>query len=147
MNREKYPFTFNWQAELRKILLLGSGFVAKPTLDYLARDPNNHITVGELPISEDCGWQLACRTLSKAKQLTENVQNATPTTVDVSSSKELNSAVAAHDLIISLIPYTYHVEVIKSAIKFKRNVVTTSYISNAMKALEPESLLTLSGSQ
>ena len=30
----------------RKILLLGSGFVAKPTLDYLARDPKNHITVG-----------------------------------------------------------------------------------------------------
>lgn len=30
----------------REILLLGSGFVAKPTLDYLARDPKNHITVG-----------------------------------------------------------------------------------------------------
>jgi hypothetical protein len=30
----------------RKILLLGSGFVAKPTLDYLARDSKNHITVG-----------------------------------------------------------------------------------------------------
>jgi len=34
---------------IRKILLLGSGFVAKPTLDYLARDPNNHITVGIHP--------------------------------------------------------------------------------------------------
>ncbi len=34
---------------IRKILLLGSGFVAKPTLDYLARDPKNHITVGMTP--------------------------------------------------------------------------------------------------
>jgi saccharopine dehydrogenase-like NADP-dependent oxidoreductase len=36
-------------ADSRKILLLGSGFVAKPTLDYLARDPQNHITVGTFP--------------------------------------------------------------------------------------------------
>jgi saccharopine dehydrogenase-like NADP-dependent oxidoreductase len=109
----------------RKILLLGSGFVAKPTLDYLARNPQNHITV-------------ACRTLSKAKSLIGNLKNATPQSIDVSSTKDLDDAVSQHDLIISLIPYTYHVDVIKSAIKFKRNVVTTSYVSDAMKELEPQ---------
>lgn len=31
----------------RKILLLGSGFVARPCLEYLVRDPSNTITVGE----------------------------------------------------------------------------------------------------
>jgi hypothetical protein len=41
------PVQFNVNS--RKILLLGSGFVAKPTLDYLARDPKNHITVGPGP--------------------------------------------------------------------------------------------------
>lgn len=41
------------------------------------------------------------------------------------------------DIVISLIPYTYHVTVIKSAIRKKKNVVTTSYISPAMKELEP----------
>jgi spermidine synthase / saccharopine dehydrogenase (NADP+, L-glutamate-forming) len=56
----------------------------------------------------------------------------------VTSTKELDESVSAHDLIISLIPYTFHVAVIKSAIKFKLNVVTTSYVSDAMKALEPE---------
>jgi saccharopine dehydrogenase (NADP+, L-glutamate forming) len=50
----------------------------------------------------------------------------------------LDHVVSKHHLIISLIPYTYHVAVINSAIKFKRNVVTTSYISDAIKALEPE---------
>jgi saccharopine dehydrogenase-like NADP-dependent oxidoreductase len=58
----------------------------------------------------------------------------------VTSVKELDEAVSAHDLIISLIPYTFHVAVIKSAIKFKRNVVTTSYVSDAIQALEPEYL-------
>jgi spermidine synthase / saccharopine dehydrogenase (NADP+, L-glutamate-forming) len=46
--------------------------------------------------------------------------------------------VASHDLVISLIPYTHHAAVIKSAIKGKTHVVTTSYVSPAMKALDEE---------
>jgi hypothetical protein len=37
-----------------------------------------------------------------------------------------------------LIPYTYHATVIKSAIRNKKNVVTTSYVSPAMLELEDE---------
>ncbi len=40
------------------------------------------------------------------------------------------------DLAISLIPYTFHATVIKSAIRKKKNVVTTSYVSPAMLELE-----------
>ena len=39
---------------------------------------------------------------------------------------------------ISLVPYTYHVNVIKAAIKGKTNVVTTSYISPGICELEDE---------
>ena len=45
---------------------------------------------------------------------------------------------AGHDLVISLIPYTYHAAVIKAAIKGKTNVVTTSYVSPAMRELDAE---------
>jgi saccharopine dehydrogenase-like NADP-dependent oxidoreductase len=31
----------------KKILLLGSGFVAAPCAEYLARDPANTLTVGQ----------------------------------------------------------------------------------------------------
>lgn len=37
---------------------------------------------------------------------------------------------------ISLVPYVYHSAVIKTAIKNKVNVVTTSYVSPAIKELE-----------
>lgn len=37
---------------------------------------------------------------------------------------------------ISLVPYVYHATVIKLAIKNKINVVTTSYVSPAIKELE-----------
>lgn len=39
---------------------------------------------------------------------------------------------------ISLIPYTFHAVVIKSAIRTKTNVVTTSYVSPAMLELEED---------
>jgi saccharopine dehydrogenase-like NADP-dependent oxidoreductase len=81
---------------------------------------------------------VACRTLASAKKLAGDAKNTTAKSVDVSSEKELDEAVSSHDLVISLIPYTFHVSVIQSAIKFKRNVVTTSYVSDAIKALEPE---------
>jgi hypothetical protein len=113
----------------------------------LALWPNQHSTISPVtptttspsvcPLSCGCSPS-ACRTLAKAKQLCGDLKNATPKSVDVTSAKELDESVSAHDLIISLIPYTFHVAVIKSAIKFKRNVVTTSYVSDAMKALEPE---------
>lgn len=50
----------------------------------------------------------------------------------------LDDAVAQHDLVISLIPYTFHATVIKSAIRNKKNVVTTSYVSPAMLELEQQ---------
>lgn len=58
--------------------------------------------------------------------------------LDVNSTADLEREVAAHDLVISLIPYTYHATVIKAAIKGKTNVVTTSYVSPAIRELDEE---------
>jgi spermidine synthase / saccharopine dehydrogenase (NADP+, L-glutamate-forming) len=109
----------------KKILLLGSGFVAAPCAEYLARDPSNEITI-------------ACRTLSAAEALTAPLPagSSTARSLDVANTAALEEAVAAHDLVISLIPYTYHAAVIEAAIKSKTNVVTTSYVSPAMRALD-----------
>ncbi|KAL4066638.1 Saccharopine dehydrogenase-domain-containing protein [Scleroderma citrinum] len=109
----------------RKILLLGSGFVARPCAEYVVRDPMNELTV-------------ACRKLSSAQALAEGLPNATSISLDVNCTEALDAQVAAHDLVISLIPYTYHAAVIKSAIKGKTHVVTTSYVSPAMKELDEE---------
>lgn len=100
----------------------------------------------------------ACRTLESAKKLAEGVPLATPISLDVSNEKALDAEVAKHELVIryvcvrawalahsadtdvasnpSLIPYTHHATVIKSAIKAKKHVVTTSYVSPAMEELD-----------
>jgi len=81
---------------------------------------------------------LACRTLESAKKLSVRVKNAHPISLDVTDEKALDAEVAKNDLVISLIPYTFPATVIKSAIRNKENVVTTSYVSPAMLELEDE---------
>ncbi|CAG8638811.1 14612_t:CDS:10 [Acaulospora morrowiae] len=107
----------------RKILLLGSGFVAGPAVGYLLRRPENHLTI-------------ACRRISHAEALANLFPRTTPIALDVNDKQALDEAVSKHDLVISLIPYTHHPLVIESAIKFKKNVVTTSYVSPAMKEFD-----------
>ncbi|KAK0757295.1 hypothetical protein N5P37_010014 [Trichoderma harzianum] len=108
----------------QRALLLGSGFVAKPTLDILA-EAGVEVSV-------------ACRTLEKAQKLSQGVNLASAISLDVNDEKALDGAVAQHDLVISLIPYTYHAAVIKSAIRNKKHVVTTSYVSDAMMELDQQ---------
>jgi saccharopine dehydrogenase (NADP+, L-glutamate forming) len=80
----------------------------------------------------------ACRTLETAKKLSAGVRNAHPISLDVTDEKALDAEIAKNDLVISLIPYTFHATVFKSAIRNKKNVVTTSYVTPAMLELEEE---------
>lgn len=57
--------------------------------------------------------------------------------LDVTDTAALENTVKDFDLVISLIPYIYHADVAKACIKHKVHVVTTSYTSPALKALEP----------
>ena len=56
--------------------------------------------------------------------------------LDVSDTLALEKAIQNHKLVISLVPYGFHATVIKIAIRHKVNVVTTSYVSPAIKELE-----------
>jgi saccharopine dehydrogenase-like NADP-dependent oxidoreductase len=84
----------------------------------------------------DSRCHLACRTLSTAQALSSDFPRTQPLSLDVASAADLDTQVAAHALVISLVPYTHHAAVIKSAIKGRTNVVTTSYVSAEMRALD-----------
>ena len=104
--------------------MLGAGFVVKPTLTLLS-DKGVEVTV-------------ACRTLESAQKLCKDVKGAKAISLDVENESALDAEVGKVDVAISLIPYTFHPLVIKSAIRTKVNVVTTSYTSPAMVELEKE---------
>lgn len=106
----------------RKVLLLGAGFVTRPTAVELDK-AGVYVTV-------------ACRTLDSAKKLCEGLKNANAISLNVSDKTALEAEIAKVALVISLIPYTFHAQVIQAAINQKKHVVTTSYVSEAMMALD-----------
>lgn len=81
-------------------------------------------------------YSTACRTLSAAQTLISGLPRTKAISLDVSSDKDLGPQIADHNLVISLVPYAYHPAVIKSAITSKTHVVTTSYVSPALKELD-----------
>ena len=109
---------------MNKVLLLGAGMVAKPIAEYI---PDNNIQL-----------TIASRTVSKAEKLIGTRQNGKAVSWTVDDLESLEQLIVANDLVISLLPYTHHVSVAKLCIKHKKNMVTTSYVSPEMKALDNE---------
>lgn len=107
---------------MNTVLLLGAGMVAKPLVDYLLFN-NFQITI-------------ASRTVSKAEKLSKNHPNAISLEWKTDDIELLEKLVKSHDLTVSLLPYSYHVQVAKLCIKHHKHMVTTSYVSDEMKALD-----------
>ncbi|MHA2306299.1 MAG: saccharopine dehydrogenase C-terminal domain-containing protein [Candidatus Hodarchaeales archaeon] len=112
--------------KLKKILLLGAGMVAGSHVTYLL-DKGFHVTV-------------ASRTLKKAENLIGQHPNGVAKQFDitVASNDDLNALIKECDLAVSLLPYIYHVQVAKACIQNKKHMVTTSYVSPEMKALDSD---------
>lgn len=111
---------------MKRILVLGAGLVARPLVRYLLAIPDYRVTV-------------ASRTVAKAEALIEGHPSGLAVALDVDRDLAgLERLVAEHDLSVSLLPATRHVEVAKMCLKHKKHMATTSYISPAMRALDPE---------
>ena len=110
-----------------------------PTVQVLS-DSDIQVTVGklisDLLIFHSNFFNTACRTIENAKKLCKDIKNAHPISLDVTNSAALDTEVEKVDIVVSLIPYEFHATVIKAAIRAKKNVVTTSYVSPAMLELE-----------
>lgn len=108
---------------MKRVLLLGSGYVSGPIVEYLTRNEKTQVTVASV-------------LLKQAEELAAKYPNTIPITLDVSSQEgHLDSLVKDHNLVISMLPYTFHPLIAKHCIKRKVNLVTASYLSPAMKEL------------
>lgn len=108
----------------KKILVLGSGYVAGPLVEYLLRNSNYVLTIASMILEEAKG-------LAAGFESRVNVE-----LLNVSTDQDkLHDMVGKHDLVISLLPATMHVPVAKAAIHWKKNMVTASYISPEMAEL------------
>ncbi|KAI8847219.1 Saccharopine dehydrogenase-domain-containing protein [Chytridium lagenaria] len=106
----------------KNVLLLGSGYVAAPLVDYLLRSKDNHITI-------------ASNSLDEARKLSQNRSTTTVQPLDVSDHSSLSSLVSSSDIVVSFVPASLHPIVAEKCIELKKHLVTASYISPAMKKL------------
>ncbi len=111
---------------MKKVLVLGTGYVVKPLVDYFIDKCKYDVLVASRD-NNHSGLIIAGRPQGKRV-----LWHATP------PYEELDKMVKDVDLVVSMIPPSMHVIVAKACLKFGINMVTTSYISPEMKALDDE---------
>ncbi|MFQ5805499.1 MAG: saccharopine dehydrogenase C-terminal domain-containing protein [Phycisphaerae bacterium] len=108
---------------MKKVLVLGAGLVARSLVRYLLDQPDLHVTV-------------ASRTVSKADALVAGHPQGATLTLLADDTAKLEKLVGEHDLAISLLPAPLHPVVAEMCVKHRKHMVTTSYVSSKMRALD-----------
>lgn len=113
-------------AGMKKILLIGAGRSASSLIEYLitqAKTLNWHITIGEL-------------NPENVQSKTNGSSHCSVISFDAMDVNAREDIIPGHDLIISMLPAAMHVPVAKDCIRFRKHMVTASYVSDEMKALD-----------
>ncbi|XP_067125977.1 alpha-aminoadipic semialdehyde synthase, mitochondrial isoform X3 [Centruroides vittatus] len=111
---------------IKKVLVLGAGYVSGPLVEYLTRDRTIHVTV-------------ASALQNQGEALVQRKENTESVVLDVTKGLEtLEELIQDATLVVSLLPYTLHPMIAEYCIKHKTNMVTASYLTAEMKQLQNE---------
>ena len=113
---------------MKTILILGAGLSASSMIRYL------------LNASEKEGWQLRIvdRDLSRVEMLIKGFSSAKALSFNALQREERIGEIENADLVISMLPARFHVDIAKDCISLRKNLITPSYISDEMNALDQE---------
>ncbi|TPG32600.1 saccharopine dehydrogenase family protein [Flavobacterium pectinovorum] len=113
---------------MRSILIIGAGRSASSLIRYLlskSETENLHLIVADL-------------SLALAEKKTQKHPNATPIALDIFNAPQRKAVIEKASIVISMLPAHLHIEIAKDCLEFKKHLVTASYISDAMQALDEE---------
>ncbi|CAM2912657.1 saccharopine dehydrogenase family protein [Flavobacterium succinicans] len=113
---------------MRTILIIGAGRSASSLIQYLLSKSEKeqlHLIIGDL-------------SMELAEKKTNNHPNATPIALDIFNTQQRQEAIQKATIVISMLPAHLHIEVAKDCVLFQKHMVTASYISEAMQALDAE---------
>lgn len=111
---------------MRKILVIGSGKSTSYLLKYLldkSASENLFITVGDL-------------NLSNSESILHNHPNSNAIQLDVFNDTERSNAIKNSDIVVSMLPARFHGIVANDCVLHNKHMVTASYVSPEMKALD-----------
>lgn len=112
--------------QMRTVLIFGAGRSASSLIQYLlakSAEEQLHLVIADL-------------SMELAQKKTNNHPNATPIALDILNELERQKAIQQADIVISMLPAHLHIEIAKDCILYKKNMVTASYISDEMQALD-----------
>ncbi len=110
---------------MKEILLLGAGRSSGALISYLlehAEEDNYHLIVADLSIEQ-------------AIKKTHNHPRSGVLVMDIHNESQRRKAIAACDVVISLLPPALHVIAAEDCVQLKKSLVTASYISTAIESL------------
>ncbi|WP_108804886.1 saccharopine dehydrogenase family protein [Aquimarina sp. Aq107] len=113
---------------MRKILVIGAGKSTAVLIKYFqdkSISENLDITIGDI-------------SLSNAKALAANHPNTKAITLDVFDQNSRKKAIEDADIVVSMLPARFHIEVAKDCLRLEKSMVTASYVSKEMKELHEE---------
>ncbi|AXT56953.1 saccharopine dehydrogenase [Aquimarina sp. AD1] len=113
---------------MRKILVIGAGKSTAVLIKYFqdkSISENLDITIGDI-------------SLTNAKALAANHPNTKAITLDVFDQNSRKKAIESADIVVSMLPARFHIEVAKDCLRLEKSMVTASYVSQEMKELHEE---------
>lgn len=113
---------------MKNILVIGAGLSASSMLRYFCQN------------AEKEGWYLKVGDMNAdlAKSKVAGCKNAEGFELDGLNPEQRGPLIEWADLVISMLPARFHIDVARDCVKFKTNLITPSYISNEMKDLDGE---------
>ena len=113
---------------MRKILLIGAGKSTSALIKYLKEKSNKEklqLIIGDL-------------SLANAEKFAGDHPNTKAIELDIFKTDQRQEAIKNADIVISMLPARFHIEVAKDCVNFNKNLVTASYVSDEMQALDEE---------
>ena len=115
---------------MKNILLLGAGKSSHVLIKYLLSNAASN------------SWEVVVADISLQASQTSlgNHGNGKAVALDITDAEQREQAITKADLVISLLPPSLHLLAAKDCLKFKKHLVTASYVSPEMKALHNDAL-------
>lgn len=113
---------------MKTILILGAGLSASSMIRYL------------LERAEENNWYLKIvdKDIGLVKRKIGQTKFAEALSFNALDTQERRPVIGHSDLVISMLPARFHVDVAKDCIDLRVNLITPSYISSEMRALDAE---------
>ncbi|TXK71613.1 saccharopine dehydrogenase family protein [Mesonia sp. HuA40] len=113
---------------MRRILIIGAGKSTSALIQYLQNKSDQ----------ENLKLIIADLNLAQAQQLAGEHRHSQALKLDIFNEEDRKSAISEADIVISMLPARFHIEVAKDCINLEKNLVTASYVSKEMEALQEQ---------